>query len=165
MSRAFVKDDSEQDDDLPQRPVSSRPNYVTRRGLGLLKERVRELTARRSALIARADDPGSRQERRLVERDLLYYDARLASVIIVDNSERPPEDVRLGAVVETADAEGKTRRFEIVGEDEADAQAGKLNWASPLADALLGKKPGDRAVWKREEGPLELKVVSVSYPK
>ncbi|MFA5137954.1 MAG: GreA/GreB family elongation factor [Elusimicrobiota bacterium] len=164
MSRAFVKDDAPQDDDLPARPVSGRPNYVTRRGLELLEGRVRELKRARADLLKRADDPETRRERGVVDRDLLYYEARLEGALLVDHSGKGFEDARLGAAVEASDAQGKRYRFEIVGEDEADADAGKLNWASPLADALLGRKAGDTVLWEREDGSVELRVISVSYP-
>jgi transcription elongation GreA/GreB family factor len=163
MSRAFVKDDDPQDDDLPARPVSGRPNYVTRRGRELLAAKVRELIRTRSELLQRTEDPETRRARRFVERDLLYYEARLESSILVDNSGKGFGDVRLGAAVEAADPSGKTWRFEIVGEDEADG-ATRLNWASPLADSLLGKKGGDKVVWERDAGPLDLTLRSVSYP-
>ena len=45
MSRAFVKDsdDDHTAGELPERPVSARPNYVTANGLDQLQARVREL--------------------------------------------------------------------------------------------------------------------------
>ena len=44
MSRAFVKDDNEDrpSEELPERPVSDEPNYVTPEGLRLLRERVEQ---------------------------------------------------------------------------------------------------------------------------
>ena len=58
MSRAFVKgDDSDlSGEELPERPVSSQPNYVTREGLGQLHKRYDELQRRHAELKAAGED-------------------------------------------------------------------------------------------------------------
>jgi transcription elongation GreA/GreB family factor len=50
-----------------------------------------------------------------------------------------------------------------VGEDEADAAAGKISWVSPLARTLMGASVGDTVTWKRPAGDLELEIVSIRY--
>ena len=47
--------------------------------------------------------------------------------------------------------------YRIVGEDEADPQAGSISYVSPLARALLGKAVGDAI----ELGEQELEIVAV----
>ncbi len=56
------------------------------------------------------------------------------------------------------------RSFAIVGEDEADAAAGKVSWVSPLARALLGSSVGDIVTWRRPTGDVELEIVAIDYP-
>ena len=49
MSRAFVKEaDGDEAEDLPPRPVSPHPNYVTPQGAAWLHEKVRELQTLRN---------------------------------------------------------------------------------------------------------------------
>ena len=60
-----------------------------------------------------------------------------------------------------ADETGSVVEYVIVGEDEADAQNGKVSWVSPLARALLGARIGDVITWKRPSGDVELDVVSI----
>lgn len=151
MSQAFVKE-GDASDDLPERPVSEEPNYVTPQGLRELRERV-------SALLERRKTAAAELERKAAERDLRYYQARLESAIVVDHREGAPEDVRFGAEVEVRDQAG-LKRFAIVGEDEAEPARGKLAWSSPLALALLGARPGDAV----DFGDGRLSVVSVRYP-
>jgi transcription elongation GreA/GreB family factor len=57
----------------------------------------------------------------------------------------------------------KRQTYRIVGEDEADPLQGTISWLSPLAQALLEHKPGDRVVWQRPAGNLPLKIVSIAY--
>lgn len=164
MSRAFIKEDDGESEELPPRPVSSLPNYVTRRGLGLLEEKVRELGARRAELAKSRGDRTLARKLKEVERDLRYYETRLETAVLVDHSERAPREALFGAEV-TVEGAGGRAVYRIVGEDEADAAAGRLCWASPLADALLGKKPGETARWEREDGLVELRITAVRYPR
>ena len=84
---------------------------------------------------------------------------------MIDPAAQPKDHVAFGATVETEDEEGTRRRFEIVGEDEADAAVGKLSWVSPLARTLTDAKKGDAVVWKRPAGDLEVEILSITYPK
>ena len=45
MSRAFVRESDADTDALPDRAVSTHPNFVTPRGLAAIEARVRELEA------------------------------------------------------------------------------------------------------------------------
>ncbi|MFC1679201.1 GreA/GreB family elongation factor [Elusimicrobiota bacterium] len=165
MSRAFVKEDSGEEDDLPDRPQLPGPNYVTPRGKRLLQDRLEALAAERSRLPVGAEDPDLRRQRRMVEREIRYYRGRVETAVVVDNSESPPEDIRIGAEVAVEDDSGREHRYVIVGHDEADAENGRISWASPLAGSLLGLKAGDTAAWKRPAGDAQLRIVSVRYPQ
>ncbi len=71
--------------------------------------------------------------------------------------------MRFGARVTVADEAGGARAFIIVGEDEADAAAGKVSWLSPLARALTGGHVGDAVTWRRPAGDLELEITAIDY--
>ncbi len=168
MSRAFVK---ESDDDLaagelPERPVPSHANYVTLRGLDRLQARAKELQALHGRLAARsADDSGARQKQREVERDQRYFNAQLERAVVVDPAGQPRDEVHFGATVKIVDGQGKSRRFGIVGDDEADVAGGKISWASPLARAMIGARAGDTVKWIRPAGETEVEIVEIAYPK
>jgi transcription elongation GreA/GreB family factor len=163
MSQAFIKEgDGDRDEELPVRPISSLPNYVTRKGLASLESRMGELGSRRAELAKDRNDNKVMRKLKEVERDLRYFESRVETAIVVDHSESPPEEARFGAIVKVDEA-GDIREYRIVGEDEADARKGFLCWASPLANALLGKKAGDSAQWDQDAGVATLKVLSVSY--
>ncbi|MBI3296567.1 MAG: GreA/GreB family elongation factor [Elusimicrobia bacterium] len=146
MSQAFIKNDAE--DGPPERRPPSGPNYVTPRGFELLSKKVRALGERRGEL--------TKEER----GELRYWQGRLSSAVPVDNSKRPPEDVRFGAEVVLKDA-GGTRRVRIVGQDEADEALGALSWDSIAARVLTGHRPGESVTL--EDGAA-VEIVSVGYP-
>ena len=164
MSRAFVKGaDEEPDDDLPERPLSPHPNYVTPSGLSYLQARVQELQQARDQLAADEDDPLAKQKVLEVKRDLRYFKARLESAIPVDPAAQPRDEVHFGAKVEVEGEDGRRQQFSIVGEDEADVTGGKISWASPLGKSMIGSKVGDTVVWRRPAGETELEIVSIRY--
>jgi transcription elongation factor GreB len=163
MSRAFVKENEDQVPELPERPQSPHPNFVTPRGLALLKQQLAELEQDRHR---HADEQNllDKDAVQVAERDIRYVQERLTRAIAVDYAQQPQDQVDFGAIVETEDENGVKRKFEIVGEDEADPTIGKLSWVSPLALALKDNRVGDTVVWKRPAGDLELDILSIRYP-
>lgn len=167
MSRAFVKesDDTALGDELPERPQSPHPNYVTPPGLAALQAQLAELQEQKRQLGEDAEDLLNKETLKLVERDIRYFQGRLDHAIPIDPATQPHDRVAFGAQVETVDDNDAEREFVIVGEDEADAAAGKISWVSPLARALVGAAVGDTVTWKRPAGDLELEIVAISYPE
>ncbi len=137
MSRAFVKEDDDAVEDLPERPVSSAPNLVTAEGLAAIEAEVAQLTA--ALAQTKADDRATRAR---IGRDLRYWTARRGSAQLTP----PPDDneiVRFGSRVSIERDDGRRQTFRIVGEDEADPERGTLSYVSPLARALMGRSVGD----------------------
>ncbi len=163
MSRAFTRE-SDAPARLPDRPLSPHPNYVTARGLAQLRQRLAAAEAERQRLQAGSDRAADAAALAAVERDLRWLQARLTLAIVVDVTSQPRDRVAFGATVSAEDAEGILHRYSLVGEDEADAEQGRVSWRSPLAQALLGAQPGDEVVWRRPAGDLMLTVRTIAYP-
>ena len=165
MSRGFVKEDDLEHagTDLPERPLSEHPNYVTPLGLQQLQQQSATLEQQRQALAPRKDDQIAQQRLAMVERDMRYISARLEQAILVEPANQAKDAVLFGARVTVEDEEGEAQLFTIVGEDEADIAANKVSWVSPLAKALLGHKIGDSVTWQRPAGNLMLEITAISY--
>jgi transcription elongation factor GreB len=167
MSRAFVSE-SETDASaqaLPELPQSPHPNYVTRRGLRLLEERLAAAQAELRRLEQAPDDPAKDLRLAHLQRDIRYLEGRIERAIPVSPAQQPKDEIAFGAVVDVRDASGKHHRFAIVGEDEADAEHGRVSWVSPLARALIGAGVGDVVLWRRPAGEVELEIEAISYPE
>jgi transcription elongation GreA/GreB family factor len=140
MSRAFVKE-TEDLEDLPDRPISDLPNDVTAEGL----RRIEQALAAAQAAQAAAQSAGDRAAVAHARRDVRYWSARRATATVIpeptDNSV-----VRLGHTVTIVREDDRRQTFRIVGEDEADPAHGTVSHASPLARALFGKGVGDVVV-------------------
>ena len=166
MSRGFVKEDDLElaGTDLPERPISELPNYVTPNGLAQLKEIENTLLDERELLAPKKEDPTAVQRLAMVDRDLRYVQARLEQAILVETpNNQTPATVVFGTTVTVEDDEGEQHHFKIVGEDEADIALNTVSFASPLAKALIGQKVGDSVRWKRPAGDLNLEIITITY--
>ena len=163
MSRAFVKESDDAGSDLPDRPQSLHPNYVTPAGLRMLQQAVDALESERRPLAGKKDDPIKGQRLGIIDRDLRYFHGRIEHAILVDITIQQDDRVLFGATVGVEDENGNALEFTIVGEDEADVARNKVSWVSPLANALIGASIGDSVKWHRPAGDMELEISSIKY--
>jgi transcription elongation factor GreB len=166
MSRAFVKDDNEDrpSEELPERPVSSEPNYLTAAGLERLRAKIDALHDEHAKL-KQAGEDFDKPRLAQIERDLRYFQARLDAAIVVDIAAQQKDEVHFGAQVKAEDAQGAEHVFSIVGEDETDVARGRVSWQSPLARALIGARVGDTVTWNRPAGSTTLEILEIHYPR
>ena len=165
MSRAFVKEDDSNAsaEELPERPQSPHPNYVTQAGLQQLQTQLADLQEQRQHLMEHPDAILAQEHLKPIERDIRYFQERIERATVIDPAGQPRDKVSFGAVVTTVDDDNEERRFAIVGEDEADPSVGKISWVSPLARALTGAAVGDTVVWKRPAGDRSLEITVIAY--
>ena len=138
MSIAFVREreGGEAFEDLPDRPVSPHPNFVTREGLAQIEGEVARLEREAADL-----SPDDKAETARVTRDLRYWASRKGSAQLVETV--AGDSVHFGSTV-TLVREGEGEQvFRIVGEDEADPTKGTISYVAPLARAITGKGVGD----------------------
>ncbi len=165
MSRGFVKEDDLEHagTDLPERPVSPHPNYVTPAGLKALENNAMALDKERASLISQKENESAKQRLAMIDRELRYLSTRLEQAILVEPAKQDKDTVLFGASVDVEDEHGQLLKFHIVGEDEADIAQHKVSYVSPIAKALIGRKVGDVVAWQRPAGILELEVIKISY--
>lgn len=161
MSRAFVNEDqaAAQASQPVERRVSDQPNYVTASGLAQLQQRVATLKAQHGELLAEGDR-ADKQRLADTERDLRYFTSRVQSAQQVPAA-TSTQKVQIGSRVRFVDEDGLEHQVQLVGEDQADAMHGLINWGSPLGKALLGAGPGDEVLWRRPVGDLMIEVIAV----
>ncbi|WP_217915302.1 GreA/GreB family elongation factor [Miltoncostaea marina] len=144
MSKAFVNEDAAGGDAsgrLPARPADPQP--ITPRGLAELREELAELD-------------GSSRRAHVLEQILETVEVR----------EPELEDGRagFGCVVDVERGTGALRRYELAGPDEADPRAGRISVASPLGEALSGRRAGDVVAFAAPAGEERIRVLEVSLP-
>lgn len=106
-----------------------------------------------------------RKRLREIDRRLGYLSKVMKSAKVVDPAAQASRDqVRFGATVELADEDDARRTLTLVGDDEADAGAGRIGWSAPLARALVGARVGDERVVRLPVGEKSYEVVGITYP-
>ena len=155
------------------------PNYITPAGYSALRAEYDALFAtERPALvetIAWAAGNGDRSENgdyiygrkqlREIDRRLGWLSKRMKSARVVDPA-APGDRTRawFGATVTIADENDAKRVLTLVGDDEADAGAGRVGWNAPIAQALRGAAVGDLRRVELPVGTREYEVVGIAYP-
>jgi len=106
-----------------------------------------------------------RKKLREIDRRLNWLSKRMAAANVVDPAAQPDRGkVWFGATVTIVDEDDRERIVTLVGEDEADASAGRISWKSPLGRALKGAVIGDLRSVLLPAGPREYEVTAIGYP-
>jgi transcription elongation factor GreB len=106
-----------------------------------------------------------KQKLRAIDRELGRLSKKMKAANVIDPAQQPDKArVYFGAVVTLADEDDNQRTVTVVGDDEADAGAGRIGWNSPLARALRGSSVGDLRTVQLPAGPKEWEITAVSYP-
>ena len=136
MSVAFRREsDEEHKEPRFELPLPPGANPVTGRGLAMIDARVSEL----EAAIAAERDAAAVETLR---RDLRYWHTRQTTAQIAP---APAGDVAAFGSRVRFRLNGAERTIDIVGHDEGEPAAGRVPFAAPLAQALIGAGVGDFA--------------------
>jgi transcription elongation factor GreB len=165
MSRAFTKEDAWEEPIVPPRaPLPEGvPNYVTPRGLALLREEQARLEAERARLAAAGEDEQTKKALIVLARSGAELANRIASAQLVPPQVAYP-DVRFGARVTLRDGAGAERRFQIVGVDESDPERGFVSFTAPIARAVLGRGVGEWASFRVAGSEERWEIVAIEAP-
>jgi transcription elongation factor GreB len=105
-----------------------------------------------------------RKRLREVDRRLSHLSRVMKAAKVVDPASQATDQVRFGATVELVDEDDHARTVTIVGDDEADAGAGKIGWSAPLSRALVGARAGDERAVRLPSGEKNYEILTIRYP-
>lgn len=150
--------------------------YLTKEGLEALKTEYNELTkVKRPDVLSRVTnarnlgDLSENAEYAAARDELSFIDGRIAELeellknvsLIREPSSKANHQVRLGSKV-ILHVDGKRETFTIVGEWEADPAEKKISHESPLGQALIGKKVGEKVEVEAPAGKILYSIVSIN---
>lgn len=152
-------------------------NYITPTGLKRLKDEYADLmhkqrpkvvetvawAASNGDLSENADYHYGKNKLREIDARLKVLLDRIDAAEVVDPSKVQGDKVLFGATVTISDEDEEEHIYQIVGEDESDAKAGKISWKSPIAKALLGKSMDDSVQVMKPGGAAEVTIVKIEY--
>ncbi len=112
-----------------------------------------------------AEYHAAREQQSFTEGRIAEIEAKLAYAQIIDVTKLPPSDrvVFASTVLLTEEDSEEEKRYQIVGEDEADIKEGKISFSSPIARALIGKFVGDIVDVQTPGGLRTYEIVDVRY--
>ena len=111
-----------------------------------------------------AEYHAARERQSFIEGRIAQLEDSISRADVIDPSKLDGDEVKFGATVTLADCETDEESvYWLVGELEADISQGKLNIASPLARALIGKSEGDTFELTTPGGTKEYEIVDVSF--
>ncbi len=78
-----------------------------------------------------------------IEAQIADIEDRVSRAQIIDPATLSGDRIVFGATVTLLDEDDKPNKYQIVGQTEADAKAGRISYNSPLGKALIGRKVGE----------------------
>ena len=153
------------------------PNYITKAGARRLTEELERLIGvdrpRTVQEVADAAARGDRSENaaysygkkklREIDRRIRELTKKLDAAVVVEPSQQKGDKIFFGATVDLEDEDGAVVTYQILGQDELDADKGRISWRSPVGRALLGRRVGDVVTVRRPAGDVELTVLALRY--
>ncbi|MFG1361493.1 transcription elongation factor GreA [Xanthobacter pseudotagetidis] len=132
-------------------------------------ERPRIITAISEArahgdLSENAEYHAAKEQQSLNEGRIAELEDKLSRAEVIDVSKLSGDVVKFGATVTLVDEDTEEERvWQIVGDSEADAKAGRISISSPMARALIGKKKGASVEVVTPKGARSFEIVGVRW--
>ncbi len=98
-----------------------------------------------------------------VEATIAHIADQLARAQVIDPKSLSGNKVMFGATVTLLDEDDKQIRYQIVGQVEADAKAGRISYNSPLGKALIGRSVDDEIEVTVPSGDKYYQVAKVEF--
>ena len=105
----------------------------------------------------------ARNEQAKVEARIQELEALIENAEIIDETTMDVRSISLGSVVKLYDEDFEEEiTYSIVGSNQADALEQKISDQSPIGQALMGKKAGDRVTVIAPAGEIHFRVLEVT---
>jgi transcription elongation factor GreA len=150
---------------------------MTREGLDKIQTELTELEARRPKVLLQikearekgdlsenAEYHAAREDLSMLEGRIREMRDKIARAVIVDKSKIGGDMVVFGATVKLLSlADDEEEEYTLVGEGENDPLVGKILTTSPMGQALLTKKVGDKVEVPTPKGSLKFKILEIRF--
>lgn len=127
---------------------------------------VQQITEARSHgdLSENAEYHAAKEQQSLNEGRIAELEDKISRAEVIDVSKLSGDTITFGATVTLVDEDTEEKKvWQIVGDTEADAKAGRISISSPLARALIGKKKGNSVEVNTPKGAKAYEVTKVEW--
>ncbi len=111
-----------------------------------------------------AEYHAAKESQSLNEGRIAELEDKLSRAEVIDVSKLTGSTIKFGATVTVVDEDTEEeKRYQIVGETEADVKSGRVSISSPIARALIGKTIGDTVEVKTPGGGKSYEILNVAF--
>jgi transcription elongation factor GreA len=111
-----------------------------------------------------AEYHAAKESQSLNEGRIAELEDKLSRAEVIDVTKLSGSTVKFGATVTVIDEDTEEeKRYQIVGEAEADVKSGRVSITSPIARAMIGKKAGDTVEVKTPGGGKSYEILTVAF--
>jgi len=138
-----------------------------KRLVGVERPRIIELIAEARGhgdLSENAEYHAAKEAHGINEGRIAELEDKLSRAEIIDVSKLSGKTIKFGATVTLIDEDTEEKKkYQIVGDVEADVKEGRISISSPIARALIGKSVGDTVEVTAPGGARSYEIVSVKF--
>jgi len=111
-----------------------------------------------------AEYHAAKERQAFIEGRVIALEDQLGRADVIDVSKLSGRTVKFGATVTLVDEDtDEERKYQIVGDLEADARNGRISVSSPIARAIIGKTKGDTVEVAAPGGPRSYEILKVEW--
>ena len=111
-----------------------------------------------------AEYHAAKEQHGLNEGRIAELEDQLSRADIIDVSKLSGKTIKFGATVVLIDEDTEQKKkYQLVGEVEADVKQGRISISSPIARALIGKTKGDTVEVTAPGGARSYEILDVKY--
>ncbi len=111
-----------------------------------------------------AEYHAAKERQAFVEGRVIELEDKIGRADVIDVSKLSGTSVKFGATVTLVDEDtDEERRYQIVGDHEADATNGRISLSSPISRALIGKSKGDTVEVTAPGGSRSYEILKVEF--
>jgi transcription elongation factor GreA len=150
---------------------------MTQEGLDKLSADVKELEERRPKVLLQikearekgdlsenAEYHAAREDLSMLESRIRELKDKISRAVVVDKNKIGGDNIVFGATVKLLSlADNEEEEYTLVGEGENDPLNNRILTTSPMGQALLTKKVGDKVEVPTPKGALKFKVLSIHF--
>ena len=111
-----------------------------------------------------AEYHAAKERQSFIEGRVIELEDQIGRADVIDVSRLSGSTVKFGATVTIVDEDtNEERKFQIVGDLEADAKNGRISISSPIARAMIGKAKGDSFEVSAPGGSKSYEILDLKY--
>lgn len=150
---------------------------ISKEGFEKISQELADLKAQRPAIIQaikeareegdlseNAGYDAARERQGMLEARITYINSRMPLFDVLDLNTLNGERAIFGATVEVEDIDTEeSKRYTLLGPDDADHKNGSISVLSPMGQAILGKEEGEEVIVDAPRGRIEYEIISIEF--